>query len=107
MPIKIGPKKAVELYLAEHRRESKLTQAQLESRLGAAHMTVSRWERGEVRVDIDTLGAIAEALWGDSERWEDLLHHPDRPSPNQLLRQLPEDDQKYFVKQLKNAARQG
>lgn len=105
MPVKIGPKKAVTVYIAEHRLKIPLTQAQLEERLGAKHMTVSRWERGEVRVDIDTLGAIAEALWGDSDRWEDLLHHPDKPTPNQLMRQLPEDDQRYFVKQLKNAAK--
>jgi len=86
MPVKIGPKKAVAIYIAEHRLASGLTQKQLESRLGAKNMAVSRWERGEVRVDINTLGAIAEALWGDSERWEDLLHHPDRPGPNQLMR---------------------
>lgn len=107
MPVKIGPTNPVAVYIAEHRKASKLTQKQLESRLGAVHMTVSRWERGEVRVDIPTLGAIAEALWGDSDRWEDLLHHPDKPTPNQLLRQLPEDDQRYFVKQLKNAIARG
>jgi len=36
----------------------------------------------------DTLQAVAKALSGDLEG-EDLYYHPDKPSPNQLMRSLP------------------
>lgn len=51
-------------------------------------MTVSRWERQETAMNIDTLDAVAKALGGGLEG-EDLFHHPDKPSPNQLLRGQP------------------
>lgn len=105
MPAKIGPKKAFVHYITEHREAEGLTQKQLADRIGTDSMTVSRWENYKTRVDFPILAAIAEALWGDVDRAEDLLHHPDKPSPNQLLRQLPHDDQRHFIKQLKNAAK--
>jgi transcriptional regulator with XRE-family HTH domain len=85
MPRKIGPKKPVRNYIADHRLASNLTQKQLSERLGCDVMTISRWEAPHSRVGIGTLQAIAEALPGNLEG-EDLLHHPDQPSPNQLLR---------------------
>lgn len=86
MPVKIGPKKPRRIYLAEHREAAGLTQKQLAERLGTTDMTVSRWERGTVAISTDTMAAIAYALKGDMMEPEDLYHHPDRPSPNQLLR---------------------
>ena len=105
MPVKIGPRKPLAVYIAEHRKESGVTQKQLAERLGTDAMTVSRWERRDTRVDMDTLAAIAEALWGDFERWEDLLHHPDRPTPNQLMRELDEDDQRHIIKQIRTLSK--
>lgn len=104
MPAKIGPKKPFRHFIAEHRLKAKLTQKQLAERLETTEMTVSRWEKHETRVDMPTLAAIAEALPGNLEG-EDLLHHPDQPTANQLLRQLPEDDRVHFLKQMKNAAK--
>jgi len=104
MPVKIGPKKAFRHYIAEHREALGLTQEQLGERLGCGHMTVSRWETYKVRVDFPILAAVAEALYGDLAEPEDMLHHPDEPTPNQLFRQLPEDDQVHFLKQIKKAA---
>lgn len=49
-------------------------------------MTISRWELHKVAISTDALAALAEALGGDMMEPEDLYHHPDRPSPNQLLR---------------------
>jgi len=105
MPSKIGPRKAFVHYIAEHREAKGLTQDQLADRLGCDGMTVSRWENYKTRVDFPILAAIAEALYGDLAEAEDILHHPDEPTPNQLLRQLPQEDQRYFIKQLKNAAK--
>jgi transcriptional regulator with XRE-family HTH domain len=88
MPVKIGPRQPRKTYLREHREQRNLTQDQLAERLGTNSMTVSRWERGATRIDLGTLEAIAEALGGNLEG-EDLYYHPDRPSPNQLLRGQP------------------
>jgi transcriptional regulator with XRE-family HTH domain len=91
MPIKIGGKRKRKIFLAEHREAAGLTQEQLADRLGTTSMTVSRWERGAVLMNTDTLAAIAYALKGDLMEPEDLYHHPDKPSPNQLLRGQPLD----------------
>lgn len=107
MPRKIGPKKPFIHFIAEHRLKHGLTQKQLEERLGAKPMTVSRWENYEVRVDFPTLAAVAEALGGDMMEAEDLLHHPDQPSPNQLLRTLPKDDQDYVMRTIKDLQKYG
>ena len=85
MPVKIGPRRPRKIYLAEHREARGLTQDQLAGRLETTAMTVSRWERGATAVTTATLQAIAEALGGGLEP-EDLYHHPDQPTPNQLLR---------------------
>jgi transcriptional regulator with XRE-family HTH domain len=102
MPSKIGPKKPFQHFIAEHRAKAKLTQKELAARLETTEMTISRWENYETRVDMPILAAIAEALPGNLEA-EDLLHHPDQPTPNQIMRALPADDRVHFLKQMKNA----
>lgn len=106
MPSKIGPKKDFKHFIAEHRLHKGLTQKQLAHRLDTTEMTISRWETYETRVDMPILAAVAEALYGDALAAEDILHHPDRPTANQLLRHLPKDEQAYFMQQLKRAAGQ-
>lgn len=88
MPVKIGPRRQRKIYLAEHREARGLTQDQLAQRLETTAMTVSRWERQATSMTTGTLEAVAKALGGHLEA-EDLYHHPDRPSPNQLLRDQP------------------
>jgi transcriptional regulator with XRE-family HTH domain len=106
MPDKIGPQKPFVHFIAEHRLKNGLTQKQLSERLGCDVMTVSRWERYETEVTMPTLAAIAEALYGDLMEGEDLLHHPDRPTPNQLMRQLAQDDRNFILKQIKTLSKQ-
>lgn len=74
------------VYLMEWREHYHLTQKQLAERLGCDVMTISRWELHKVAISTDALAALAEALGGDMMEPEDLYHHPDRPTPNQLLR---------------------
>lgn len=93
MPAKIYPKRMRRVFLAEHREAKGLTQKQLAERLGCDVMTVSRWELHKVAISTDTLAALAEALGGDMMEPEDLYHHPDKPTPNQLLRDQPQDIQ--------------
>lgn len=92
MPVRIGPKKQRRIFLAAWREHRHLTQEQLALRLGTTTMTVSRWERQVTQMNTDTMDAVAEALGGNLEA-EDLYHHPDRPTPNQLLRDQPQDIQ--------------
>jgi transcriptional regulator with XRE-family HTH domain len=88
MPVRIGPKRQRQVYLAEWRVHLGITQEQLAQRIGKTAMTVSRWERGETQMNKATMDAVAEALKGDMEG-EDLYYHPERPSPNMLLRGQP------------------
>lgn len=83
MPVRIGPKRRRRIFLAEWREDRGLTQEQLANRLETTAMTISRWERQIVLLTTDAMDAVAEALGIEPE---DLYHHPDRPSPNQLLR---------------------
>lgn len=93
MPAKIYPKRTRRVYLTEWREAKNLTQKQLAERLGCDVMTISRWELHKVAISTDALAALAEALGGDMMEPEDLYHHPDKPTPNQLLRDQPQDIQ--------------
>lgn len=93
MVVKIHPRRTRRVYLAEHRESRGLTQKQLAERLGCDVMTVSRWELHKVAISTDALAALAEALGGDMMEPEDLYHHPDKPTPNQLLRGQPQEIQ--------------
>lgn len=86
MPPRIGPRKALRLFLAEWREEKDLTQQQLADRLGTSDVTISRWETRKRQPDHDAQQAIAEAL---GIEWQDLFRHPDQPSADALLRDQP------------------
>lgn len=81
------------MFLREHREARGLSQKQLADRLECDVMTVSRWELGKTALSTDALSAISEALGGDQMEPEDLFHHPDAPTPNQLMRDQPPDVQ--------------
>lgn len=49
-------------------------------------MTISRWELGKVLMNTDAQQAVSEALGIEPE---DLWHHPQKPTPNMLLRDQP------------------
>lgn len=91
MPARIGPKQPLRLYLAEWRESRSLSQEALGRRLGpkgVSGVTVSRWETGKRKPDLNVQAAIAEALGIDPF---DLHRHPDTPSADALLRdQSPE-----------------
>jgi transcriptional regulator with XRE-family HTH domain len=91
MPTKIFPRRPRRVYLPEWREAKSLTQKQLADRIGTDVMTISRWENHRVAISTDTLAVLAEALGGDLMEPEDLYHHPDQPTPNQLLRDQPPD----------------
>lgn len=86
MPTRIGPKRPFRLFVAEWREDKGLTQQQLADRLGTSDVTVSRWETGKRRPDMDAQAAIAEALGIDPT---DLFRHPGQMSADALLRGQP------------------
>lgn len=88
MPARIGPKKPLRLFIAEWREEKGLTQQQLGDRLETSDVTVSRWETGKRKPDLDAQAAIAEALGIPPA---DLYRHPAQPSADALLRGQPKD----------------
>lgn len=106
MPTKIGPRKTLRHYIAEHLDSRGLTQRQLADRLGCDEMTVSRWINYKVRTSPETLAAIAEAIGDGSLEWQDLLHDPENPSVDSLMRQLPESDRDHFLRSMKALIRE-
>jgi len=88
MVARIGPKRPLKVYLTEWREKAGITQKQLGARLEppVSDVTISRYETGERRPDLDALAALAEAL---DIAPEDLYRHPDQPSADQLLRGQP------------------
>lgn len=82
------------------RKERKLTQSQLASRIGVQQSDLSRMEKGEYRVSLDTLFKIlAEFDLGIGEFFDDVnvKRTPVSMEDARLLRDLrslPEDDQK-------------
>lgn len=86
MPARIGPKRSRRIFLAKWREHRGLTQEQLAGRLDVTAMTVSRWERGETKLNTDVLSAVADAL--DIEPG-DIYRDPDRPTQEDLLREVP------------------
>jgi transcriptional regulator with XRE-family HTH domain len=95
MPPRIGRRRPLRLYIAEWRNRLDLTQVQLGSRLGTSGVTVSRWETGERKPDLDAQAAISEALGIDPV---DLLRHPDQPSADALLRDQPQEVRDQAIK---------
>lgn len=88
MVTRIGSRKPRRIYLAEWREKRGLTQKQLGERLEppVTDMAVSRWERGDRKLNTETIDQVAYAL--DIEP-ADLFRDPDRPSADELLRGLP------------------
>lgn len=96
MPTRIGQRKPRRIYLAEWREHRGLTQKQLGERLDPpkTDMAVSRWERGERRLNTGTIDQVCYAL--DIEPM-DLYRDPKRPSADELLRGLPEAAQRQAI----------
>lgn len=86
MPARIGPRRAIRLFIAEWREKHPLTQQQLADRLGTTDVTISRWETRKRQPDLNAQEAIAEALGIEVV---DLRRHPDQPSADALLRDQP------------------
>lgn len=83
------------------RKEHKLTQNELAQRIGVQQSDLSRMEKGEYRVSLDTLFKIlAEFDMGIGEFFDDLARTAFSPQDVQLirdLRALPNEDQREIL----------
>jgi len=80
------------------RKEHKLTQVELSSRLGIQQSDLSRMEQGEYRVSLDTLFRIlAEFKMSMGEFFEEIAEESIKPRDVRLIQDfntLPEDAQR-------------
>lgn len=80
------------------RKEHKLTQNELAARIGVQQSDLSRMEKGEYRVSLDTLFRIlSEFDMGIGEFFDEYARQTFKPHDIELvqrLRQLPEDDRR-------------
>ena len=75
------------------RKERKLTQTELATRIGVQQSDLSRMEKGEYRVSLDTLFRIlAEFKLGIGEFFEDLTHESITPRDLQIMRHHKQSD---------------
>ena len=83
------------------RKERKLTQNELAARIGVQQSDLSRMEKGEYRVSLDTLFKIlAEFDVGIGEFFDDFARSSFTPQDVQLVRDfraLPKDEQQEIV----------
>lgn len=84
---RIGPRKALHLFLAEWRLEKGLTQQELGDRMNKSDVTISRWETGKRKPSDKAKADLAYALGLDDP--VDLYRDPNRPSADALLRGQP------------------
>lgn len=84
--------------IRELRKEHKLTQVELSSRLGIQQSDLSRMEKGEYRVSLDTLFKIlAEFHMGVGEFFEDVAQETITPRDVRIIqdfKDLPDDAQR-------------
>src|SRR5918999_4897779 len=84
--------------IRELRKEHKLTQVELSARLGIQQSDLSRMEKGEYRVSLDTLFKIlAEFKMGIGEFFEDVARESITPRDMRLVQEfnsLQEDAQR-------------
>lgn len=106
MPARIHPRRPPRLYLAAWREahQPPLTQELLGARLGVSDVTISRWETGARRPDINVIAAYAEALGRD---FRDMFRDPKAPSADDLLRDQPPDVQSAAIKMIRGLRQTG
>jgi transcriptional regulator with XRE-family HTH domain len=97
-PEKIRQVQLVGRKIRELRKEHKLTQVELSNRLGIQQSDLSRMEKGEYRVSLDTLFRIlAEFKMSIGEFFEGVAQESITPRDVRLVQDfnaLPEDDQR-------------
>ena len=69
------------------RKMRKITHQQLAQAIGKSQSAISKYESGEIAVDIDTLYAIADAL---QVHIETLLYFPNTATSSSTLKECPE-----------------
>ena len=95
MVTRIGPKRPPKLFIAEWREHRHLTQQQLADRIDSTKSSVSRWESGARDITVNALSAIADAL---DCIVPDLYRSPDRPSADDLLRDMDERTRRQAIR---------
>lgn len=92
MPVRIGPKKPIRVFLAAWREHQKLTQQEVADRIGPGGIhkgTVSRWENAKRAPSLNVLAAYAEAI---NRPISDLYRMPhDEPSLDAMVAEAPKD----------------
>ncbi|HEV8582645.1 MAG TPA: helix-turn-helix transcriptional regulator [Thermoanaerobaculia bacterium] len=97
-PVKTRQIQLVGRKIRELRKERKLTQVELSARLGIQQSDLSRMEKGEYRVSLDTLFRIlAEFKMSIGEFFEDVARESITPRDVKLIQDLnalPQDAQR-------------
>lgn len=97
---RIGGRRPYRLYLAEWLAYKELTQDQIANRMDCSPGTVSKLFSGKMEPTAGWLARIAYAL-GPEVEVEHLFRDPRRPSPADLLRNVPEGEQERIIRAIR------
>lgn len=98
MVARIGPAKPVKHFVREWIEARGLDQKRLAERMGCEPGTVSKLLNDKAKMTTGWLARFAEALNTDIPS---LFRHPDRPTPDDLLRNLPEEKRQEVIRVIK------
>lgn len=100
MVTRIGGRRPYRIYLAEWIESKGLTQDQMAARMDCSPGTVSKLVGNKMARTPEWLARFAYALGPDVEV-HDLFRDPDRPSPGDLLRGMPDDEQDKIIRAIR------
>ena len=94
MIVRIGPIKPPHVFIREWIDHSGLDQQIIADRMGCAPGTLSKLINGGMKLTNEWIARIANAL---DVSFLDLFHHPDRPTSEDLLRDVPDEKREEIV----------
>ena len=101
---RIGPYKPPRLFIHEWMRKKGKTQVDITNRLELGSTgTISKWLKNPIKLDVERLSAIAWALDMDDVR--DLYRDPERPTQEDLLRDLDPTQKTVLIEMIKGLKR--
>lgn len=100
MVTRIGGRRPYRIYLAEWIEAKGLTQDQIAARMDCSPGTVSKLVGGKMSQTPEWLARFAYALGPDVEV-RDLFHHPATPSPEDLLRNVPDGERDKIIRAIR------
>lgn len=105
MVTRIGGRRAYRIFGREWIEHTKLEHQTIAERMEISPGTLSKLLSGKMKWTESYLAALAHAV--DAPSVPDLYRHPDQPTPNDLLRSVPEARRKDIISMIQALTKAG